>query len=107
LSCRLLCLDSPAGYVARITHIPEEEYWLTLAAKVDRFKEQTLPVILLAWQAKEIVSRVLNAIADAEEGHASDSSWLDNVFAIKPTVVMPRCSTSMETQSKKKKTMNN
>jgi hypothetical protein len=106
LSCHLLCLDSPAGYVARITYIPDD-CWLTLAAKVDRFKEQTLPVILLAWQAKEIVSRVLNAIADTDEGHASDSSWLDNVFTITSTVAMPRCSTSMETQSKKKKNMNN
>ncbi|CAO3694122.1 unnamed protein product [Rhizopus stolonifer] len=107
LSCRLLRLDSPDGYVARITHIPEEDCWLTLAAKVDRFKEQTLPVILLAWQAKEIVSRMLSIIADTEEDHASDSLWLDNVFSIKPTIVMPRCSTSMETQTKKKKTMNN
>ncbi|ORZ20785.1 hypothetical protein BCR42DRAFT_435162 [Absidia repens] len=53
LGCRLIRLDFPVGYVASITITPEDRL-LTLPAKADQFKQGALPVILLAWQAKEI-----------------------------------------------------
>ncbi|ORZ15301.1 hypothetical protein BCR42DRAFT_416826 [Absidia repens] len=102
LSCCLLRLDSPAGYVARIASIPEDR-WLALPTKVDRFKDEALPVILLAWHAKEIVSRVLKVITGAAQHHGHNSTWLDNALQPSDTFIMPYCSTSDETRCKRNK----
>ncbi|KAI8331375.1 hypothetical protein BC941DRAFT_475000 [Chlamydoabsidia padenii] len=100
LHCCLLRTDSPVGFFARSTRVPEE-HWLTLTTNVNRFTQQALPLIFLAWHAKEIVSKVLKMITDpSEDNDNDDSSWLDNAFATTPVISLPQCSTSDEGRSK-------
>lgn len=96
-------MDAPRGHVARVKHIPEDGHWLSVAPQIEKFKDQTIPVLLLAWQAKEIVSKVINDISSTNNDDPADSSWLDNVFSSPNTIVMPTCSTSEGTLSKKQK----
>ncbi|KAL9558537.1 hypothetical protein MBANPS3_000873 [Mucor bainieri] len=100
MSCALLTMDAPRGRIARVKHISEDGHWLSVAPQIKKFKDQTIPVLLLAWQAKEIVSRGFNVISSISNDDTTDSSWLDNVFSSPSTIVMPTCSTSKETKSK-------
>ncbi|PKK58077.1 hypothetical protein RhiirC2_347831 [Rhizophagus irregularis] len=51
LSVLLLRLDSPAGYIGRITR----SKMLTIPSTISEFGKGVLPVIMLAWKAKSLV----------------------------------------------------
>ncbi|CAG8585583.1 12542_t:CDS:10, partial [Cetraspora pellucida] len=56
-------LDSPAGYIGRITR----SKMLTIPSTISEFGARVLPVIMLSWKAKKIVSNVIEMINQIDD----------------------------------------
>jgi len=67
LSVLLLRLDSPAGYTCRISRTK----MLTFPSTISEFGTKALPIILLAWKAKKIVSNVIKTMEQNDDDEDS------------------------------------
>jgi hypothetical protein len=74
LSMSLLRLDSPAGYMCRITSSKS----FCIPSQVAEFGAKALPVILLAWRAKIIVTNMIRLIE--EDVEVDDEERLQNLL---------------------------
>ncbi|RGB28441.1 hypothetical protein C1646_819106 [Rhizophagus diaphanus] len=101
LSVLLLRLDSPAGYVSRISR----SKMLTIPSNISEFCKGVLPAIILAWKAKKIVSNVIEMMNENDEENplqALQQSCENNSLLSPPRHVICR-TTSFDTPSKDKK----
>lgn len=64
----MLRLDSPAGYICRVSHTAS----LSIATQMTEFGKRTLPVILLAWKAKATVASTIRLIEQTDYADEED-----------------------------------
>ncbi|CAB4400787.1 unnamed protein product [Rhizophagus irregularis] len=101
LSVLLLRLDSPAGYVSRISR----SRMLTIPSNISEFGKGVLPAIVLAWKAKKIVSNVIKIMNENHEENplqALQQSCENTSLLSPPRHVICR-TTSFDTPSSKDK----
>ncbi|CAG8597602.1 9468_t:CDS:10 [Ambispora gerdemannii] len=101
LSVLLLRLDSPAGYVSRISR----SKMLTIPSNISEFCKGVLPAIILAWKAKKIVSNVIEMMNENDEENplqALQQSCENTSILSPPRHVICR-TTSFDTPSSKDK----
>ncbi|CAG8476978.1 14049_t:CDS:10 [Ambispora leptoticha] len=101
LSVLLLRLDSPAGYVSRISR----SKMLTIPSNISEFCKGVLPAIKLAWKAKKIVSNVIEMMNENDEENplqALQQSCENTSILSPPRHVICR-TTSFDTPSSKDK----
>jgi len=107
LSVLLLRLDSPAGYIGRISR----SKMLTIPSTIGEFGKGVLPVIMLAWKAKKIVSNVIEMMNQNDDDNPLQAlqKSCDNNSLLSPPRHEIRRPTGFDTPSKKDKngTLNN
>jgi len=101
LSVLLLTLDSPTGYICRISR----SKMLTVPSTVSEFGTRALPAIVLAWKAKKIVSNVIEMMTqnDDEDLFQDLQKSCDNDPCVTPPPTKIHFPTCFDTPSSKDK----
>jgi len=89
----LLRADRPTRYITRIARTPPTH----ISNDVINFGPSVLPSIYSAWIAREIVKRVQVTLDTPITTSSNDSSWLDTFWTRRPSIIIPKTSTSLET----------